>query len=70
MSFAPDRGLKLCGTDPRDDDRSGGSNLRNENDSGFPKTCPSDLKMLHDMGPRAVSALRAAHHERDLSFRD
>jgi DNA-directed RNA polymerase alpha subunit len=29
----------------------------------------SDLKKLHGMGPTAVSALRAALHDRGLSFR-
>ena len=34
------------------------------------QTSGSDLKRLHGMGPTAVSALRAALHERGLSFRD
>jgi DNA-directed RNA polymerase alpha subunit len=29
----------------------------------------SDLKKLHGMGPTAMAALRAALHERGLSFR-
>jgi len=29
----------------------------------------SDLKKLHGMGPTAIAALRAALHERGLSFR-
>lgn len=92
MSFAPDRGPKASGTDPRDDDRSGGPDLDNENDTGLPmlsaparralssagytqleqlaQTCEPDLTRLHGMGPRALSAVRAALHERGLSFRD
>jgi hypothetical protein len=34
------------------------------------KTSESDLRKLHGMGPRALSALRAALHERGLAFRD
>jgi predicted flap endonuclease-1-like 5' DNA nuclease len=34
------------------------------------QTSESDLKRLHGMGPTAVSALHAAHHERGLSLHD
>lgn len=30
----------------------------------------SELKKLHGMGPKAIGILRAALHERGLSFRD
>ena len=30
MSFGPDRGLKACGTEPHDDDRSGELDLYND----------------------------------------
>ncbi len=55
MSFAPDRGLKVCGTDPHDDDRSEGPDLRNEEDTGFPT--------LSAPARRAVSGAGHTHLE-------
>ena len=50
MSFAPDRGLKVCGTDRHNDKRSGGPALHNETDPGFPKLSAPARRALSGAG--------------------